>query len=325
MSTPSDSRDDGPFVVNLAGPKFLEALQVGAISNPVVDNNGIKIHSIGEKSVQLQMTVKEHQTNTRGTGSLHGGITLTLIDLAACYALLTTLPPGKSYRVMSTNTDFTRAARLGDTLTVSGWAAQPKGSMPLCKVLIKNQKREVVAGGQVRLGVYDSRARYLRGHIQPAFERPAEKRVFDGRGLCGREFLEALQRREAPNPVIEGNGITIEQIEKARVSLRMVVEKHQLNTRSPKRLHGGVALTLVDAAACYALLETLPAGRSYGTLSANTDFLGYPKLGDVLTAEGKAYRIDGNTPLSRVMIHNQNGEEIVAGQVRLHTHDTEPS
>lgn len=78
---------------------------------PFVGLLGLELRSLARGSAVLELPVREEFM--RHQGILHGGATVSLVDTAAAFALLTVLPPGEPSVTVDITVHFLRPARSG--------------------------------------------------------------------------------------------------------------------------------------------------------------------------------------------------------------------
>ncbi|CAG0914906.1 unnamed protein product [Notodromas monacha] len=107
--------------------------------------NGVKIVSAGGGNVVAEMSVTEADTNRGGT--LHGGLTSTIVDSVSTVGLMTTGPnlPGVS---VDLSVSFLKAAKIGDIISIESETVKVGGSLAFLRVVLKNkQTGDVIALG----------------------------------------------------------------------------------------------------------------------------------------------------------------------------------
>ncbi|MCF4129193.1 PaaI family thioesterase [Methylobacterium sp. SyP6R] len=93
-----------------------------------------------------------------------------------------------------------------------------------------------------------------------------------GQGLAGLDFLRALIAGEVPPPpIVALMGITLDEAEPGRVTMRMPAGEYLYNPIGS--VHGGALATLLDSVMGCAVHSTLPAGRGYTTLEIKVNYL----------------------------------------------------
>ncbi|WP_343712351.1 PaaI family thioesterase [Inquilinus sp.] len=92
-----------------------------------------------------------------------------------------------------------------------------------------------------------------------------------GRGMGGRDFLQALaDGRLPPPPIADLVGFTLTEIGEGRVVLVLVPDESHYNPIGS--VHGGVIATVLDTVMGCAVHSTLPAGRGYTTLEIKVNY-----------------------------------------------------
>jgi uncharacterized protein (TIGR00369 family) len=93
-----------------------------------------------------------------------------------------------------------------------------------------------------------------------------------GRGMAGRDFLEAIRSGALPPPPIAHLlGLALDAVEEGRVSFSLTPSEPHVNPLGI--VHGGVVATLLDSAMGCAVHSRLPKGRGYTTLEVKVNFL----------------------------------------------------
>lgn len=90
--------------------------------------------------------------------------------------------------------------------------------------------------------------------------------------MSGLDYLRALQRGELPPaPIALTMGLTIEEVEEARVVFAAEPGEHHYNPIGT--VHGGLLATLLDSVMACAVHTTLPAGIRYTTLELKVNYV----------------------------------------------------
>ncbi|KGM33344.1 PaaI family thioesterase [Inquilinus limosus] len=93
-----------------------------------------------------------------------------------------------------------------------------------------------------------------------------------GRGMSGRDFLQALaDGRLPPPPIADLVGFTLTEIGDGRVVLTLEPDESHYNPIGS--MHGGVIATVLDTVMGCAVHTTLPAGRGYTTLEIKVNYV----------------------------------------------------
>lgn len=93
-----------------------------------------------------------------------------------------------------------------------------------------------------------------------------------GRGMSGRDFLQALaDGRLPPPPIANLVDFTLIEIGDGRVVLSLVPDESHYNPIGS--VHGGVIATVLDTVMGCAVHSTLPAGRGYTTLEIKVNYV----------------------------------------------------
>ena len=100
-----------------ANPYYKQAIADFTLGMPVVKFFGLEFTAIEHGSVELEIPYRDELSATQGM--LQGGPVGTLIDLAACAAVGTTLPEGWSFSTIDFTVKFTAPA-LGSRFRAKG-------------------------------------------------------------------------------------------------------------------------------------------------------------------------------------------------------------
>eukprot|EP00055_Hartaetosiga_balthica_P008069 m.28923 g.28923 ORF g.28923 m.28923 type:complete len:232 (-) comp6103_c0_seq1:3737-4432(-) len=106
----------------------------------------LKVESIGKGVVTATLPVHKYVCNAYNT--LHGGAAATLVDIVGTMALLTLDPsrPGVSLEI---NTTYVRAAKLNETVTITGRVLKSGGKIGFTQVdITRSSDGELVATGR---------------------------------------------------------------------------------------------------------------------------------------------------------------------------------
>ena len=94
--------------ISPTNPNFRKAIIDFTLSMPVAKFFGIKFVSVEYGEVVLEMPYRDELSASKGM--LQGGPVGTLVDIAACAAIGTTLPEGWGFSTTDFNTKFVAAA-----------------------------------------------------------------------------------------------------------------------------------------------------------------------------------------------------------------------
>ncbi|WP_415860160.1 PaaI family thioesterase [Streptococcus parasuis] len=103
---------------------------------------------LNEKEVLLTTTVAEKSLNPYGMA--HGGFLFTLADSVAG---LTTVAGGSYSVTLQSNIHYMKAAKLGDTLSVTGSCTHDGSRTKVVEVKIENQDKQLLASASFTMFV----------------------------------------------------------------------------------------------------------------------------------------------------------------------------
>ena len=99
-------------IARMNGLEQLRLVQNGKFSVPTIgDLLGFAIVELAKGEVSFEMTPDSRMLNPLGT--IHGGITATLLDSAMACAVHSTLEPGQSYTTAQLNVHYLRSMQPG--------------------------------------------------------------------------------------------------------------------------------------------------------------------------------------------------------------------
>jgi acyl-CoA thioesterase len=105
----------------------------------------------------------------------------------------------------------------------------------------------------------------------------------------GLAYAEAVRDRHLPpDPFIESLGVVLTELGPGRAVHTAVPEQHHLNAAG--YLHGGYVTALLDIATGYAMLTSVPPGRTAPHVSIAVQFLGSAPGGTDLIVTGELLR-----------------------------------
>jgi len=115
-------------------------------SSPFLDRTG-PFYSKGHgKELRIGLRVMEHHLNARG--SVHGGLFMTMADIALGYAMATSADPPVKAVTASVSTDFAGSAKLGDWIESSADIQKVGRTLAFCNVyLYVGDQRIIRASG----------------------------------------------------------------------------------------------------------------------------------------------------------------------------------
>ncbi|XP_078317704.1 acyl-coenzyme A thioesterase 13-like [Crassostrea virginica] len=120
------------------GFNFLKQVVKARTEAKTFDNvlQGIRVISGGEGRCSCEMKVKEDHQNAGGT--LHGGVTATLVDMVSTWALMTTgrEVPGVS---VDLSVSYMKPVRVGEDIVIDADTLKIGKTLAFCSVDIKHK------------------------------------------------------------------------------------------------------------------------------------------------------------------------------------------
>jgi uncharacterized protein (TIGR00369 family) len=109
---------------------------------PFVLHLGLTTESLGEGTARLSMPLPRHFTNSLGTA--HGGVIMSLLDVALCTAARTLHPESIGVVTIDMSTSFIGGGS-GDTLIAEARVMKDARTMSFVEAEAKNQDGSLVA------------------------------------------------------------------------------------------------------------------------------------------------------------------------------------
>jgi uncharacterized protein (TIGR00369 family) len=109
---------------------------------PVVAHLGLVTDALGEGTARLSMPLPEHFTNSLGTA--HGGVIMSLLDVALCTAARTLHPESVGVVTIDLSTSFIGGGK-GDRLIAEARVLKDGRSMTFAEAEAKNADGSLVA------------------------------------------------------------------------------------------------------------------------------------------------------------------------------------
>jgi uncharacterized protein (TIGR00369 family) len=124
---------------------------------PFVEHLGLETEALGEGTARLSMALPEHFTNSLGTA--HGGVIMSLLDVALCTAARTLHPDSLGVITIDMSTSFIGGGS-GDRLIAEARVLRDGRSMTFVEGEAKNADGSLVAKaiGTVRVRRRDAKA-----------------------------------------------------------------------------------------------------------------------------------------------------------------------
>lgn len=115
---------------------------------------GLQVVSAAPRSIRLQMPVLEHHLNVYGT--LHGGMSATLIDIGGSAAICQVLQGSQSGVSTDMNVSMHSAAKLGETLEISSFCERVGRYLAFTRTEIRVKDRLIASGSHTKF-VYNAK------------------------------------------------------------------------------------------------------------------------------------------------------------------------
>lgn len=127
------------------------------------------------------------------------------------------------------------------------------------------------------------------------------------RKMSGLEYLNAMDSGEIPPPpIIKTMDLTLDKIEKGRISFGFMPEEFHYNPIGT--VHGGVIATILDSAMGCTIHSVLEEGIGYTTLELKINYLKAVTVDSgKLTAVGKIIHAGKSTALVEAQLVDENG------------------
>ncbi|KAI9176155.1 hypothetical protein H9P43_006520 [Blastocladiella emersonii ATCC 22665] len=244
--------------------------------------------------VACTMPVEQHHLNLNGT--LHGGVSATLVDIVGSLAV-----GALGYSATGVSADiqvsYLAAPRAGDTLRIVADADR------MGKTLAFTSVRIMTTDGT--LAVRGSHTKYVRG-VERRMHAHCTKSLQHARA-----YLAACVAKGGFNALLL-SGLRVETATPAgRVECSMRVEPHHLNLHGA--LHGGMSATLVDIAGSLSI-----GALGFATTGVSSDLaVSYltaaARNGDTLRIVAEADRVGKSLAFTSVRILTEQGELAVRG------------
>lgn len=139
----------------LSGREFLEAIRRGEIpAPPVARTLDFTIDRIEEGFVTFRMIPREFHYNP--LGSVHGGVTATLLDSVMGCSIHSTLPKGRGYTTLEIKVNYLRAMTVeSGELTAEGRVIQAGRQIAMAEGRVTDAKGRLCAAATTTCLVFD--------------------------------------------------------------------------------------------------------------------------------------------------------------------------
>ena len=110
---------------------------------------GLELEEVGKKEVKIKLPYKKELCGDDNETNIHGGVISTLIDVAACFAMINAT--GKDAPNIDLKVNYLRMAAGGDTLTAIAKAIKVGRTLGVADVEVRNQDNKLIAVGRSQL------------------------------------------------------------------------------------------------------------------------------------------------------------------------------
>lgn len=111
-------------------------------SSPFLDRTGPFYSSGRGAQMKIGLRVLEHHLNARGV--VHGGMLMTMADIALGYAMATSAEPPVQAVTAQISTDFAGSARLGDWIESSADIQKVGRTLAFCNVYLQVGDQRII-------------------------------------------------------------------------------------------------------------------------------------------------------------------------------------
>jgi uncharacterized protein (TIGR00369 family) len=128
-----------------------------------------------------------------------------------------------------------------------------------------------------------------------------------GRGLSGRDYLEAMRAGTLPRPpVADLIGFAIDEVDEGRVVMTLTPAEYHYNPIGS--VHGGIIATVLDSVMGCAVHSLLKVGQAYSTLEIKVNYLrAVEGRAGPLRAEGRVLHFGRRTALAEATLTDAGG------------------
>ena len=139
----------------LSGLDYLRALQEGRLPRPpALLMLGAEVGSIEPKRMTLRLMPREFHYNP--LGSMHGGVTATLLDSVMGCAVHATLPQGRGYTTLEIKVNYLRAITdATGEVTAEGWVVHAGRQAAMAEARLTDAAGKLYATASTTCLVFD--------------------------------------------------------------------------------------------------------------------------------------------------------------------------
>jgi uncharacterized protein (TIGR00369 family) len=129
----------------MTGLQAMQAIADGRAERPgVAKTLGMELVEVGDGTASFALVPGPHLLNPLGT--MHGGITATLLDSATGCAVHTTLGEGETYTTLELKVNYVRAVRAGDgVVTAAGSVIHRGGRVATAEARLTSEDGRLLA------------------------------------------------------------------------------------------------------------------------------------------------------------------------------------
>ncbi|MDY6942348.1 MAG: hotdog fold thioesterase [Pseudomonadota bacterium] len=278
--------------------------QDGVVRVPYRDWLGVEGLAVSERGIRLHLPYRAQNSNMGG--ALHGGVSASLINLAAREAVLQTVPDVQAAQVQVVNQNVHYlAAAVQQAVVAEGRVVKTGKGIVFVDVHVLTTDEEPLAVGQVIVRIAQTAPHYA---IDPVEVRPGE-------------FVEGDNQSSAMGKLLTGSGfighlgIAIEHMAAGRAKLTLPYRDEIGDGKG--QLHDGAVAALIDTAGAMAAWASLAAGaKRASTPAINVSFFASGGSDEALTALAQAQWERDEMFLSRVLVVGaETGRAVAEGTV----------
>ena len=110
---------------------------------PFAKDLGVELVSAQDGQSRLELEVQPRHLN--GWGAVHGGVIMTVLDVAMAIAARTVQPRGEGVVTIEMKTSFMQAGPTQGRLVAAGSCAHRSGTMAFCEAEVRSAADQLVA------------------------------------------------------------------------------------------------------------------------------------------------------------------------------------